>query len=95
MQREDIKTKMVNTNKERRKLGLTLCWGCDKAGKSQCEWFKFDKPVPGWEADLVPYVATYSNGKFYKQVKTKTYVVRSCPKFKKIQRGEDNADIDT
>lgn len=87
--KQEIKDKMVQTTKEKQKLGLTICWDCDNAGKIGCEWFRCDKPVPGWEAELVPYIATYHTSGYIKRVETETYVVRYCPKFKKIQRGEN------
>ena len=70
------------------KLGLTLCWRCRNASRVGCEWFKNDEPVPGWEAEPTPYVATYKSGRFYKKVTTTTYVVKFCPKFKRFEKFE-------
>ena len=72
---EEAIVKMQDTMQRKDKLGLTLCWKCMNAGRVGCEWFKNDQPVPGWEAEPTPYIATYKSGSFYKKVTTTTYVV--------------------
>ena len=60
----------------------TLCWRCDNARGNGCSWFRFYKPIEGWEA--IPAVVDDNE----------TYTVLSCPEFKP-DRGEymgDDAD---
>lgn len=83
--KQETKDKMVDTMQKKDKLGLTICWRCANAGKVGCEWFKNDKPVPGWEAEKVPYIMTYTSNTFYKKVETETYIVRYCPKFTEME----------
>ena len=48
----------------------TLCWDCRNATEKDCEWARYFKPVPGWEAE---------------KTKMKTgeasYIVYDCPRF--------------
>lgn len=54
----------------------SLCWSCERAGRSECEWMTEDKPVLGWEA--IPTTVLLGNG-----LRARSYCVKSCPKFKR------------
>ena len=50
-----------------------ICWNCGKATGS-CAWSKNLKPIPGWNATIVPR-DTYGSGKDF------TYDIQGCPEF--------------
>lgn len=52
---------------------------CGICGEYFCEWLQKEEPVPGWVAE--PVVRVYSD----KEVNS--FAIRSCPKFRKMEKG--------
>lgn len=50
-------------------MKTTLCWNCANVGKGLCPWDESRgvTPVPGWDAEQVPWGNTVS------------YIVKACP----------------
>ena len=56
----------------------TLCWDCQRAGRSECSWDRKEaKPVEGWEA--IPVKINVGADRRVQNVQT--YVVINCPLF--------------
>ena len=41
---------MIMSKGRKGKSKLSLCWSCERAGRTSCEWFSDGKPVEGWKA---------------------------------------------
>ena len=63
----------------------TLCWGC-KNSEGNCVWSAYLRPVPGWEAEKVPYKASTADRMY-------TYRVISCPLYESDRVPEKISDI--
>lgn len=63
----------------------SLCWHCQKSGRSECSWDREFKPVPGWKA-------TPSKMRLVTGVYTDTYQVYSCPEFFPVELGGRTLD---
>lgn len=58
--------------REKKNLGNTLCWRCQKA-TGNCDWSRFFRPVKGWEAEET----------LIQNDQQKSYLVIRCPEFVK------------
>lgn len=58
----------------------TLCTFCDRARTNYCSWVKSLTPVEGWNAEMVEIRCQCGTKRFKK---IKSYMVKSCPSFRK------------
>lgn len=65
----------IKTKQPVKKSVPTLCWTCNLAGKSICQWDRKFEPVDGWEAEETKIWVSFK-GRY-----EKSYRVVRCPLF--------------
>lgn len=73
----------------RKQHGETKCWTCQRGPRSECAWFAWHKPVPGWTAErsdvlIQTKVTTHRKYRHYEE----SYHVIDCPLYLKDDRME-------